>query len=654
MKTAVLALLSLLCAGDLVQAQTTPFDMTPERGASGGAAIPNAPPVVTPQPPATAAPQPRLPASGAQASPQGAAATPATAAADLARRYIIPNEALKLSGEIDSRSWSIYLTPEQAASPARFHIGYQNSVVVAPEHSRLSVSINNSSVVDEDLRASDAPVEHSFEIPAGVLLPGSNLVRFQSSQRHRTDCTLESTYDLWTDINPSMTFLSFRDAGVTRSSRLDDIRAIGVDGKGATKFTIVVPALEQLGTSTLLLRLSQGLGLLSNMPNQSFSFVTSVRDANFVPTPGQLLIFVGTPAELRPALGDLPNSQSGGAIASFIRYPGAADASALLLSGPTWASIDGLVGSLAAPTDGVTVATRKTLSTQAWHPEDTVLVSSDTTLSFSQLGVDSQEFSGRLFRTSFAVGIPADFYAEAYGEAQVLLDAAYTSQVLPGSHVDVYVNGSIASTLPINTGGGGVFRKLPIDVTMRHFRPGFNLVVIEAALQTAEDTACLPGASASDTPRFALFDTSQFHIPDFARIAQTPNLAALAGMAFPYGESNLAVPLFMDRLDEDTLSAAATFLGKISKAAQRVIPVDVTMSAATINGQNALFFGSISQMPPMVLSQFGIADSSRTGWTASAGNPDGTQDVRLDIDNWDQVAGTEGQLRVASTRLRHG
>jgi len=670
MKTVIAAFLSLLCAAGTLQAQSTPFDMTPERGKPVISPSPITPPIVTP--PTPAVPQMPLPAIQAPAAPSttqapvpqppvqsavpAVAVTPpkvTPAAPDSPRRYLIPADVLKLSGEIDDRSWSIYLTPEQAASPARFNMGYQNSVVVAPELSRLSVNINNISIVDEEVRSSDAPIEQSFEIPAGVLRPGSNLLSFQSKQRHRTDCTLESTYELWTDIDPSKTFLSFSNPAATRPSRLDDIRAIGVDSEGATKFKLIVPALEQLGTSTLLMRLSQGLGLLSNMPNQTFSFATSITDADSASAPGQMPIFVGTAAELQPLLGALPASVSGGAIASFVPFPGAPGTSALVLSGPTWQSIDGLVSSLSASTDGSVSAARNTLSTQAWRPLDTVFLSSDTTLSFSQLGVKTQEFAGRLFRTSFAVGIPADFYAKAYGQGQILLDAAYTDKVLPGSHIDIYVNGNIASTMPINTSGGGILRKLPINVTLRHFRPGVNTVVVEAALRTEADVACVPGSTAADTPRFALFDTTQFHMPDFARIGQTPNLAAVAGTAFPYGRSNDAVPLFMDRIDEDTLSAAATFLGKISEAAQRVIPVEVTVSAASIINQNALFVGSISQIPPTVLAQFQVADSSRTSWNQSGDNQNAVADADFTVDSWGQTLGGQGRISRQITSFKN-
>ena len=99
--------------------------------------------------------------------------------------------------------------------------------------------------------------------------------------------------------------------------------------------------------------------------------------------------------------------------------------------------------------------------------------------------------------------------------------------MLPGSHIDIYVNGNIASTVPITSRNGGIFRHLPIRVTMRHFRPGPNRIDIEAVLMTQADKICAPGASASHEPRFALFDSSELRVPRFARMAQLPNLAAL-------------------------------------------------------------------------------------------------------------------------------
>ena len=274
------------------------------------------------------------------------------------------------------------------------------------------------------------------------------------------------------------------------------------------------------------------------------------------------------------------------------------------------------------------------LATQRWQAPDVPLIFSDTQIPFSQLGVTTSQFAGRRFRTDFGIGVPADFYANAYGEATILLDAAYSPNVLPGSHIDVFVNGSVASTVPITNKGGGIFRHLPIRVTLRPFKPGLNQIAVEAALLTSADSVCAPGATASAEPRFALFDTSEFHMPDFARVGQRPNLAATGGTGYPYGRLTDALPIFLDRIDADTLSASATFLGRLAMMAGRPIPIEVATSAASIGDHDALFIGAISQIPPTALTQLNIAAASQATWRPNAAGKATDVDTGATFEQW--------------------
>jgi hypothetical protein len=645
----LLALLMFPAATVFAQQTPAPFDMGPERGTlpSSPQPVPVAPrpvpvapaPAPVPvKPPSPPAPQPAAP----QARPPSAALPPAALppakaadAADPTRRYLVPADTLRLAGEIEQRSWSVYLTTEQAGGPVRLHFAYQNSVFVAPELSRLSVIINDVQIYAQRISAADQASEQVVDIPAGVLKAGSNIVRFRADQRHRTDCTVESTYELWTDIDPSRTFLSFENKQTGRFSRLDDLRAVGLDGKGNTRFRLIVPSLDQLGATDVLMRLAQGLSLMGGMPNQSFTFQ---KTAEAQLQPGELAVFIGTPEELRPLLPNVTPASANAAVASFVDYPGHRGYSALVLAGPSWPAIQGLIESFVSSTDGAAIQRRETLATSGWHGVDTPFLFGNSVLDFSALGVSSEEFSGRLYRNSFTIGVPADFYANAYGEARILLDAAYVADVLPGSHIDVFVNGNIASTVPITSGGGAILRHLPIKLTLRHFKPGVNTVVVEAALLTASDKSCAPGATADDKPRFALFGSSQFAMPDFARIAQVPNLAATAGTGFPYATSAEPVSLFLGRIDEPTLSAAATFLGKVAIASHRVVPVSVTISAARIAGRNALFVGSISEFPANVLAQLKIDQDGRNNWSAD-GSVQPAASSSLTLNDWQSRSG---------------
>ncbi|PDS36251.1 cellulose synthase BcsB subunit [Rhizobium anhuiense] len=671
MRRIVAASLLLLNASAFAQAQTAPFDMSGERppGASvtprltpptpptAPAPAPGTPPVsVTPAPATPAAPapaavpltivvQPQLAAPALQ--PAAAANTAAPPRSGDVRRYVVPFSKLDLSGEYDRRSWSVYLTPEQAAAKASFTFAYQNAIVVAPEASAVTVYLNNRPIGQQRVGSPDGPSAVTFQVPPGLLQPGANLVTFEAAQRHRTDCSIQSTYELWSNIDPAGTYLSFAGRDAAQLSSADAIRAIGVNSAGKTEFDIVVPALEQPGTTKPLLRLAQGLSVLSSMPNQIFAFSTASLPAA---GPGKLSVLVGTAAELRPLFPSLPPGAESAAFAAFATDP-RSGSPVLLISGPSWQAVSSAIDTIVSPTDRSSDVRRDVLTTERWSAPNAPLVFSDTNIALSQLGVKTTEFSGRRLRTSFNVAVPADFYANAYGEAKVLLDAAYTDNVLPGSHIDIYVNDNIASTVPITTTTGGILRHLPIRVTMRHFKPGLNSVAIEAILMTKEDAACAPGATAGATPRFALFDTSELQIPDFARVGQRPNLAAMSGTAYPYGRATEPTPLFIDRVDADTLSAAATLLGQMAITAGHPIAVDTVASPNMIGDRDAIFIGSVSQMPATALSQANISTESQASWRPVADTQASVVDTGTAFEEWNsKVSGGVLHNRITAFR----
>ncbi|MBO0126182.1 cellulose biosynthesis cyclic di-GMP-binding regulatory protein BcsB [Agrobacterium sp. OT33] len=640
-------------------AQSSPFDMSPERPAQTAPA-PVSPPVIPPavprqQPPASTPVQPSAPppfavqpAPASQppvASPAPAVAVPplqegarpapprsSSSAADSRRRYILPYEKLSLSGEMDRRQWGIYLTPEQAGAAVSLNIGYQNAIVVAPESSNFQVSLNNVPLDAARIEAPDGEGNVSLKIPPGVLQVGTNLVTLGVQQRHRTDCTIQSTYDLWTDVNPANTYIGFNADVAGTFANMDDIQATGPDGKATTSIEIVAPALGNPAFADSLLRLSQALALRTQMPNQTIRFVTAPSTERKA---GTLTVLVGTAREITGLAGVLPPEASAGAFAGFgTAAPGGL--SPLFVSGPTPQAVQAAIETLFSSISRTPGAQRTTFSTRSWHAPDVPLIMSDRRIALSELGLESTEFSGRRFRNEFYIGLPADFYASAYGEASLLLDAAYSSQVLPGSHIDIYVNDQIASTVPISNNGGGIFRHLPINVTMRHLKPGPNKVTIEAVLMTAQDQTCAPGAPASTTPRFALFDTTEIHIPDYARIGRKPDLAAMAGAGQPYRAAGSPVALSLDRFDTDTMSAAATLISRLASVAGHPINVETVASPLVIGDRDALFVGTVSQFPQALISQFNLAPSSQVAWKVGTGVQPPVQNSETLFNDWRQ------------------
>lgn len=659
-------------------AQSAPFDMSPERPAGSppatmGPVPPSAPSAPTtalpPTPPVPVRPPPAASSAGApptqqiapssvpsvtpsastppMAAPRSAQAVPEpiTTSVDQRRRYILPFTELSLSGEMDQRQWTIYMTPQQADAATALTVAYQNAVVVAPESSSLEIAINNVPLEQRSIASPDAEGNLSIAIPPGLLQGGANVVTLGVKQRHRTDCTIESTYDLWTDINPSGTFITLNADVASRFETIEDIQATGAGSDGLTTIDIVAPGMSNPVMASSLLKLSQALALRTQMPNQEIVFHANVPQARKA---SSLLVLAGTSREIAAVTNTVPAEVLAGPYAGFESNM-INGASALVVGGPTPQATQAAIASLVASVEPPDQSSRSFLSTRNWHTPDAPLVLGDRRLSLSSLGVTSTEFSGRRFRTDFTIGVPANFYAAAYGEATLLLDAAYAAEVLPGSHIDVYVNGNIASTVPISNRGGGIFRHLPINVTLRHFVPGANTVTIEAVLQTQADETCLPGTTASATPRFALFDTSEFHMPNFARIGRAPDLAATSGVAQPYRSAKQPVAIFLERIDPDLLSSSATLMGRLAVAAGQPVDVDLVGSIAGVGDRDAIFIGTLPQIQPALAAQFNIASASQTAWGEGRQSTPAAEQTDQLFEDWRQrVDGGLWQGQISS------
>ncbi|OQP83389.1 hypothetical protein BTR14_22475 [Rhizobium rhizosphaerae] len=599
-----------------------PFDMTPER-------------------PADVQPAPGMPA--VVPAPAAPVIDPTTL-----RRPFLPFEKLTLAGEDDRRSFTVSLTAEQAAAAQTITLGYQNAIVIAPESSRLSVTINNVTLGETPIASSDGVTGLALAIPAGVLQPGANVVTIAAHQRHRTDCTIQSTFDLWTDIRPQESFITFAAPLVGRLTQLNDLAAVAPDVKGRTAITIVAPAMASSGSADMLMRLAQALSLRVHGANQT---VTVRADLPPVTQTSGLTVFLGTQSELADLVPTLPATAASGPALGYVPLPMAtagssgAGPTALVVSGPTPRAVQTALDRLLPPADAATE--RHSLATASFHAPDAPLLTGEAKLALSRFGLTTTETTGRRMRTEFLVGLPDDFYASAYGQAELLLDAAYSSAVRPGSRVNIYVNGDITTTAPIAAGSGGLMQHLPIRLSLRHFAPGVNTVAIEAVLVTDEDAVCATGTPAQTKPRFALFDTTEFHMPDFARIATSPNLAATVGMSAPYGEDQpRPTALYLDRPTAESLSAAATLAGRLAMSAGKPIPLETVGSPEGLDNRNALIVGTLAQLPPALVAQMKVATAAQANWGDLPTHAIATAPSA--IDSWrGQVSGT-GLVESAS------
>jgi hypothetical protein len=636
-----------------------PFDMSPERQGSPPADAPVAAlpaPVATPPDPEVApAPEADFRSFNVRNRPEGnapaavadepldltdrpadtdaevQAAAPTAPAAPRGRldpgridRYLLSGANVKFTGETGRRKWGFYLTAEQAARPAALAIAFNSAIYVSPEDSLLDVKINDRQVVSRALLARENPTYIDAPIPPGTLLPGVNVISILVDQRHRTDCTMQSTYDLWTEMESGSTGLVFEGDDPTRLASLAELPAVGVDATGRTRIRLHAPGAERAFADTDLARLIQAVVLRGNFRQA----VVSVEDGSEPEPPpqGVLRLLVGTAEELKDVPG-LPPEASRSPTVGFLDAPGAAPA--LVVSGPRWQDVKAAMGYVANGVGRPLDAVRNTIDTTPMVLPPVPLVNGSRTLTLAELGVPTEEFSGRRFRREFFIGLPGDFFSDAFGEATLAVDAAYTSQVRPGSRIDVYVNGFIAANSPLTSREGDILQRLPIKVSMTHFRPGVNTVAVEAVLDTEADEICAPGTVAGGPNRFVLFDTSTFSVPAFAQVERWPDLAALAGAGMPYSRSEAPVSLVLGRSGGDIYGAAMTFLSAVTIAGGRIVPVE--MGRSEVSGTRpAIFVGALNQFSASTVADFGVADSARLRWDGPLRYPNSV--VNIDID----------------------
>lgn len=595
--------LPLLCGAMLAQdsrAQTAP----------GGPA----PFMIAPPGPQPAKPAPVDPAAAVK-SPQGASAANDQAA--FANKPLLPAARVNLEGESDTRNWAFYLTQDEAAADISLDVAYQNALVVMPEASRLTVRINGERVIEQPIASSDRLGRLSVVIRKGLLRPGQNTIRFEAVHRHRTDCTLGSTYELWTRIDGAGTRLRFRgaDARQFRFRTIDDLPAIGGDEGGQTTINIVAPSASSSIAGHTILAVAQAVALRGRF-GQAVVKVSERPPERM--RPGSLTVVIGTSNELRELLGSVPEEAATRNFLGFLNGSKLGPAT-LLVTGQAWPEIEAIVARvLTDPVSRPTNISRTMMDTASWHMPDAPFVSGNQVLRFSDLGIPTQESTGRRMRVRAVTAMPGDFYANAYGEATLYLDGAYSADVLPGeSHIEIFVNGNVAATVPLNTTNGGLFQQFPITVPLRHFRPGINEVWLETVTMTRSDSTCGPGATLPGKSRFALFDTTSLSIPDFAKIGVRPNLAATAGTGLPYSLAS-HVALIMGRLDSANYSAAATLLARLAQRASRPMSVDPMATLTTIGDRPTLIVASAGQLPSGLLPRVGIADTVRATWPMRA------------------------------------
>ena len=566
---------------------------------------------------------------GAETFSQGLAGAPERAAisrpdeavgkpASMLRRLPAGQQAMRIEGEQGTFETAIFLTDRQAAAPARFHLSYLSALSILPEASKVVVAINGQAVGSRSISLPGRTDAVDLDIPAGLLVHGFNAVRISVDQRHRADCSVGATYELWTLIDRSQTGIVFSDLdAVSAVERLDELPALAVRDDGAMPIRIVLGGKMSRELTEQLIAAAERIALLADSQQPVVDFGALLDGAEGIN------LVVGTRAEL-PALLDTfaaPDSMPGNLW--FVpsrsgRRP------TLVVTGTTPAE---LMQSLATLHSAVSpekppgsAAGLVAFAQMAGYR----VSGSEERVPLGALGLKEAPFSGRFYRFDFQLAMPADFLAVDYDRVALDLFGSYGQGLTRDAQVVIEVNGSSVATAMLPRSAGGVFELDQILFPLSRLRPGVNRISIAAQLPRATDQACDSNVPAAGDMRFLLSDRSRIVLPNIARVGRVPDLALTLNSGVAASTSDPSPTLYVPAPDPQSMSAALTLASQLAVAQSRVIDFHFTVAPPTANDRNLLLVAPASRLDPALMRMIGLdPDQIRTAWDEMASTPPG-------------------------------
>ncbi|MCF3642953.1 cellulose biosynthesis cyclic di-GMP-binding regulatory protein BcsB [Rhizobium sp. TRM95111] len=459
---------------------------------------------------------------------------------------------LVLTGEDDLAVLTVHLSDVQARVGGRLQLAYENAVSVLPDTAMLDVEVNGREAGSVPIRSPGGSLDAGIPVAADMLIPGRNVIRLRARQHHRVDCALDATYELWTRLDPARSGLVT--SRPTTFTDFDSLLSVAHAGSGRTELRLVLPGPLSAEAFNEAAPVLQALTVFLDRDDLSVSLGDRPGDGPGIDLivamdrdGGRLLADIGmadAPRGLSVRDGVRP-----GRATVVLRAANLAEVNAAVLSAVRGAMRDGLAEGALAPKHGMIVA------------------EAGKRYTLKDAGYETRVFAGRLSRTSFDLDMPADFYPAEYATVDLLLHAATSPGLKQTAQVLVRVNDRVVKSYPLRNREGEQLEGRKIELPLRAFRPGVNRVELLAELPTAADDTCLPEERRDDRPRFILLDRTVLVVPNLARIARLPELAAFAGRSYPFADGR-PFDVAIDRADARTAEAALQMLARLAFTAR--------------------------------------------------------------------------------------
>ena len=523
----------------------------------------------------------------------------------------ITDRGVRFAGEDASKAWPIEFTLSQLAGKVTLRLALKNAVSVMPEASHIAVFINGQELERHAIQSPDRSRILSIDVPTQMLVPGVNALTMKVRQRHRVDCSVDATHELWVDIDPTETGFIF-ERGNSAIRVLDDLAVLARNKAGQVRIRMIVPDPADKAQVSRSMELVHRIALRSGYRNPLVD-VAAIGGKG----PG-LDVFAGTREQLRTTMPDYANALPEGGPVQIISRDGDERVALVVLLDSIGASEDQALPDPISAAFGTKSRSGSAQGLALLNGEASKRLVTGEEVPLTAFGVESERFNGRLFRTSFDIELPADTFIADYDRAELKLAIAYAAGLSRGAKSIVRVNGVTVAGFALPKPDGDVFRNKSLRIPISNFRAGINVVEIEARLPRKQDEACAPRKQIADAHRFVFSGRSTLRFPRLAYLARVPDLHSTISGGFPYIRGGKSVPtvLSVARAGYAELSAAASLTTGIVTRSGAMLDQHLTYEMPPESVTNAIIVGAIGDVNATVTQdlQGFDADVLRQAW----------------------------------------
>lgn len=501
-------------------------------------------------------------------------------------------------GESSNREFPFFVRPAEVASPATLVLSLQTAISAAPERSKMQVFVNDVDVGTIDLKSGDKR-RIELPMPSGVLQPGYNSVSILVDQKHRVDCSIDATYELWTQIDPENSGFVFAGANQPSKGTVADLIAQGRGNDGRAKLVAhVLPGASATDIDRTM-SVIQGLSILGDLDHPAVTFDTAATG------PG-IDIYAGTYGTVRELL-NVDAASAEVTEGMSISVPKQDGRTRLVISARTADDLELQIKKFNTQAQAHDI-TGTPQGLRALSNTKGQFLQPSSQVALKNLGFISKPFAGRLYRETINFSMPSDFYPADYASLGLNLNAQYAAGLSRDAVLIVKANGQIVSNIQLGDGQTGVIKDQRLPIPLSKLRPGENTLTFEAQLPTPRDLSCDPVADLQDTPRFLILDDTYLDVPAFARVGRYPDIAALvSGSDYtPINETRKPLSVFVPRLERKVLDVAGSFVAKMAYSSGQIADVKITAVEPDASTPTVLAFGTFANLPQALQSEMNI------------------------------------------------